>query len=361
MELGGAGRGARYLLMEAAALLEHCFPGAGGHAEQFVALSGKRGLRWILPAHANKITSLLGAWQPYTLKAQINWGVIRAATRGGFLGYLPGAERFVVDISSTDWGGFGWTEDEQPHVLAYVGTTGQHQKLVVTLADPESGEGKMVVKFPLIDTAWLKIVSEYEVLLKLQSEGSNHAPMPLCIDHEKQFSVQHYMPGKPVGIAVGSAHYAFLASLIQSHHVIDLDAVRAQLVERYRTLSETDKVTGEQADQLERVLAKTIWNRSVLAVRLHGDFAPWNLKWQTGGILCAVDWEDSHTFGLPFYDLYFYIMQVKRLLGRDIKVDRGAYINALFDAGYEGDDDMLVMAEQLARVFVAADISREDP
>lgn len=353
MELGGARRGVGYLLMDAGALLEQCFPRVGEHAEQFIALSGKRGLRWILPAQGNKIGSLLGAWRPYTLKAWLSWGVIRAAVRGGFLGQLPGTKRFTADISATDWREYGWPGEKPPLVLVYVGTSGLHQKLVVTLADPESGVGKTVIKFPLVDTAWLKIAHEYETLLELQAESRNNVPLPLHIDREKQFAVQYYMPGKPVGIALGSAHYDFLASLRQCDYRIDLEAVRAQLVERYRTLSEVGKVTSELAGQIEEVLAKINWHGTIPAVRLHGDFAPWNLKRQTDGKIHTVDWEDSQVFGLPFYDLFFYKMQVERLLRRNVRIDRNAYINALFDSGYEGDESTLAAAERAAGVMVA--------
>jgi aminoglycoside phosphotransferase (APT) family kinase protein len=45
-------------------------------------------------------------------------------------------------------------------------------------------------------------------------------------------------------------------------------------------------------------------------VLVHGDFAPWNLKFQEDGQIAAIDWEDAQLKGFPLWDLcHFFLMQ----------------------------------------------------
>jgi len=337
VELDGEGGSLGGLLMEALEYLSRCFPEGEGSPTEYIALSGKRGLRWVLPAASGKVTGLLAAWQPYSIPARVSWGLVRLAIKGGLLSRLPGAECFDADISATDWRVFGWEERVPPAVLMYVGTAGTHRKLVVTLADPRDGTGHLVVKYPLIDTAWEKIEREYASLEEMQDEGRDIAPVPLHIDHERCFTVQTYLEGSPVGVKLTGAHYRFLAGLCQPDITTPLEEVRDQIVSRRLAIEENGGRSTEDIALLDRVLSRRVWSGNVSGVRMHGDFVPWNLKRRADNKIFAVDWEDALPVGLPFYDLYFYEMQVARLLGRNVRVDWNQYADAMSSVGHPID------------------------
>ena len=199
--------------MEELELLRHLLPTEGRCKNTYVALSGKHGLRWILPTKSRKLSGLLASWRPYSIPARAAWGVICFAARGNFLQYLPVAKNFDLDLSAVNWRDYCWTLKEPPTVIAYVGTPGAHRKLIVTLADPHNGAGRLVIKFPLNDTAWPKINREYNVLKELSNECHVAAPLPVKIESKKRYSVQKYLAGRPVGASLTDAHYHFLASL----------------------------------------------------------------------------------------------------------------------------------------------------
>ena len=347
MELGGAGKSAGGLLMEALDLLRYCFPLSGGVADSFVALSGKSGLRWILPAESRKLSSLLAAWQPYSIPTRAGWGLIRLAARGGFLSRLPGTEKLEVDLSATDWRDYGWNRTETPTVIAYVGTPGAHRKLVVTLADPHEGAGHLVVKCPLVDTAWAKIDREYKVLMELRDECQAITPRPLLIDREKRFTVQTYLAGRPVGVRLTDAHYRFLADLYQPDTMICLEEVREQIISIRCSLTERDRMQSKSLSHLESLLNKKYWKGKIPGVRVHGDFAPWNLKWSGKSTIRAVDWEDAQAVGLPFYDLQFYKFRINMLLKYNTDIRLNKYINNLATKGCKFSHEMVDFLIQL--------------
>lgn len=326
MELGGSGRSVGGILMEALELLQRCLTIGGGSVESYVALSGKRGLRWILPEEAGRLTGLLAAWQPYSIPAKAGWGLIRLAAKGGFLSRLPNVKNFEADLSSTDWRDFGWSQTEPPTVIAYVGTPGAHRKLVVILADPRDGTGRLVVKCPLVDTAWPQITHEFFTLKSLREEKRNIAPMALYINNEKRFTVQSYMLCFPTCLNICKEHYNFLEGLVQADRNILSQDIHTNLIEERQQLINNREILPKIKELTGKLLADSIWKGSIPAVRVHGDFVPWNIKKNNDGTLCALDWEYSEPIGLPYYDLSYYQTQVAHNLRRRIKIEWDTFI-----------------------------------
>ena len=48
----------------------------------------------------------------------------------------------------------------------------------------------------------------------------------------------------------------------------------------------------------------------------HGDFAPWNIYYDSSGIMTAIDWEYGTIVGFPYLDQAFFILQVTLLMNR---------------------------------------------
>lgn len=312
--------------MEPLELLRQCLPIDEGGAESYVGLSGKSGLRWILPENAGSLSGLLVAWQPYSIPAKAGWGLIRMAAKGGFLSHLPGVTNFKTGLSSADWHDFGWSQTEPPAVIAYAGTPGTHRKLVVILADPRDGTGRLVVKCPLVDTAWPQITHEFSTLKSLREEKRNIAPIALGINHEKRFTVQSYMHCSSTRINICKEHYTFLEGLVQTDNNIFAEDIHTTLIEERKKLINNFEILPETKQLTGKLLAESIWKGIIPAVRVHGDFAPWNIKKRNDGSLCALDWENSEPIGLPYYDLSYYQIQVAHNLRRRIRIKWDTFI-----------------------------------
>lgn len=341
--------------MEALEALRQCFPERGGMPVSYVAISGRRGLRWILPARSQRITGLMAGWRPYSFSAQLGWGLLRLAAKGGLLPNLPGSQQFKVDIPNETWRDFGWEDKNPPTILAYVGTPGPHQKIVIMLADPLSGMGRLVVKCPFVQTAWLKIASEYNVLSTLNGGNQVLAPSPVHIDHVKQFSVQTHLGGSPVSLKLTDDHYHFLARLGQPEVSIALEKIRDQITSRRVALKESGCLSPEDDATLEKLLKNTLWDGQVPSVIQHGDFTPWNLKRHIGGYIFGIDWEDARRIGLPFYDLHYYKMQVELLTGKRQKISEDRYLCSLLEAGYSARHRTLAATDRAAQCLALMD------
>jgi hypothetical protein len=145
----------------------------------------------------------------------------------------------------------------------------------------------------------------------------------LLIDSSASFATQSYLHGAPEGIEIGERHLRFLGCLVHAERRLDLEAVRADLLvlrdERAEFLSRDARTT------IDGSLQRRGWTGSVPATRLHGDFAPWNLKLRSDGTLGAVDWEHSVPDDLPYLDLHQFRRQVMESLGRPCAVPWKAY------------------------------------
>ena len=355
MELGCASRSTGGVLMEALEVLRQCFPESGGTPVTYVAVAGRRGLRWILPAQSQRITGLMAAWRPYSFPARLGWGLMRLAAKGGLLPRLPGKKLFEADISNERWKDFGWEKEKPPIVVIYVGTPGPHQKLVITLADPLSGDGCLVVKYPLVQTAWPKIANEYDKLVELRDVCSRLTPCPIHIDYIKRFSVQTYIPGRPVSINLTDHHYHFLAQLSRSEASISLKEVRDEITARRVALMETGQLLDKDRVTLEELIRGSSWDAYVSSVITHGDFAPWNLKQHFSGEFFCVDWEDAQLVGLPFYDLHYYRAKVELLTGRKVKIAKKVYLSWLSRMGYNANLKTLYAADRAAQCIALMD------
>ena len=341
--------------MEGLELLSRCLSTNGKNSSvnsvAYVALAGRDSIRWILPKQSTVLAGLLSSWQPYSTTAKLGWKLVHTAASWNSLSYLPNTEIFSFDISDIDWCDYGWESKGPPIFIAYVGTPGTHHKLVIVLADAHKGIGCLVIKYPLVSTAWPKIMAEYNALKDLRYEGVASVPKPVVINHVKRFSVQSYLDGSPLSSAkLTTAHYKFLAGLCKSGTSVSLESFRTHGISRLNQLGESGRITCDEFAHFKKTFASNEWHGEVPGVRVHGDFAPWNLKYcdKTQNTICAVDWEDSQATGLPFYDLYFYKFQVEKLIGKRVTIDSKMYINALLQNGYELNPGLIEKAEYVA-------------
>lgn len=275
--------------------------------ERFYVISSEKGPRWIVPCNSAYGLPVLRQWRPYGAASSAKWTVLKWAYGLGQLHRLPNVTPIgIAGANSQDWLHLGYQAASDLVPVVYVGTTGSTQKAVVTLLDKRNQEILGVAKLPLGAMAATNILSEADVLTELASELPGLAPECLFSDSKKGVMVQQVLLGTPVKRDLTLAHIQWLSGLHQGPETTTIRAQAAALtqrLERASGLSESNRTT------MQKVLKRLTDSEPLPNTWIHGDFAPWNLKWQTGssrGSLVAVDWEDAKPDGLPLYDLLHY-------------------------------------------------------
>lgn len=302
---------------------------ARGGPDRMIAISSSEGLRWILPANLGPAYALLSEWQPYRRGSRLLWLAVLAASRLGLLRVLPGVARFDADLAAIDWAAFGWHGATPPKAIIYVGTPHLQQKLVATLIDPTGAEPPLVVKRALTDEARNSLRREYETLVAIGTTYRGLAPEPLRSAPDFSFTVQSYLPGRAAPARLTPAHIDFLSALAEPHARLELPAVRCDLAEKRDRLRAKGLLEDEALARIDALLEQAHWHGTIQAVRVHGDFAPWNLKLGADGAIRAMDWEESRATGLPYEDLAYHVETCARKLKRR---DAPEVLSALGDA-----------------------------
>ncbi|MER3439252.1 MAG: hypothetical protein C4346_17605, partial [Chloroflexota bacterium] len=122
--------------------------------------------------------------------------------------------------------------------------------------------------------------------------------------------VQEAVPGRPVGTRLTAAHQRLLAALASGPaRPAATSALLTELPCRLAALPDKEAPVRPVLSWATRVLQSTMLPRTIL----HGDFAPWNLRWWHG-TLVAFDWEYARCDGVPLLDEVHHTVQVGFLL-----------------------------------------------
>ncbi len=300
--------------------IRRLFPGActvAGRAYEvapegrFWVIPGRRGPRWIVPQNPRHGWPALKDWRPYHPSSRRKWALLTAAYRTGNLGHVPGIEALGV-AGDTEWSRLGWNGAAAPVPAVYIGTPGPARKAVATLVAGDTRTPTSVVKAPLGPRAAGRVLREAEMLERLAVEKPGMAPRIVCADRKRGVTVQEPVVGRLSGRRLSGAHLAWLARL----HGGDGETALTVHVERLQSrLVALDAADREASDQIARTL-DAIADPATLPVGwVHGDFSPWNLKWQGRGRLAAIDWEAARPDGLPLQDLFHFHFVQAFLLG----------------------------------------------
>ena len=103
----------------------------------------------------------------------------------------------------------------------------------------------------------------------------------------------------------------------------------------------------------------SIWDKKIQSVKIHGDFAPWNLKFSSKrNKMIAYDWEMSQESSLPFYDLIFYKFSVQKLLHKKVDINCQEYLSALEKKGFLLEKKFLSELYEVSRILVLIQLSK---
>ncbi|MFQ5958175.1 MAG: phosphotransferase [Alphaproteobacteria bacterium] len=278
---------------------------------RFWVIPGRRGPRWIVPQNPRHGWPALGQWRPYHPLSRQKWALLTTAYRAGSLGRVPGVEAVGV-AGEAEWSRLGWNGGAAPVPAIYIGTPGPARKAVATLVAADTRTPASVVKAPLGPRAAERVLREAEMLERLAVDKPGMAPRIVCVDRSRGVAVQEPVAGRLSGRRLSRAHLGWLDRLRGGGNETSI----AAHVERLRTrLVALDGADGDESRPIATALDAIADRAPLPAGWTHGDFAPWNLKWQGRGKLAAIDWEAARPDGLPLQDLFHFHFVQAYLLG----------------------------------------------
>ncbi|VAX22185.1 hypothetical protein MNBD_NITROSPINAE02-1485 [hydrothermal vent metagenome] len=274
--------------------------------ERYLVIPNNRGPRWIIPKSPRLGLLALTQWNPYFISQRVMWLALIAAYRTNMLGFLPKIISFGASgATRLGWGHLGWSESHAPIPVVIVRTEFDH-KAVATLVDPATQKPRIVAKIPIEGNSARMILNEADTLTQLAEETPGLAPRLIFLDREQSISAQEFVYGRSSNHKLDREHFRLATKLAREGRHIKLSDLVEGLVSR---LNRIDNVDRNSKKLLEKILPKIADQTRIPAVRIHGDFVPWNMHSTKDGGYVILDWEDSVPEGPPFYDLFHFLFK----------------------------------------------------
>lgn|GEM_PF-6943119 len=272
-------------------------------------IPGHGGPRWIVPEDPDLGWPGLAAWRPFGRVSRAKWAAVMATYRARRLGRLPGvaAIGIVPAADGTGWETIGWDEARPPALVVSIGAPGPTRKATAILVSRARRAVVAVAKAPLAPGAAARIRHEAETLDRLARARPGLAPRLLHHDADRGRSLQAALPGSAMGGRLAAPHRAFLAALAPPVATLPRAEFLADLAAR---LAAVETLAPETAARRRAALAALAGPGAVGIGRVHGDFAPWNLRRARDGALAAFDWEFAEPAGLRGHDAAHFIARV---------------------------------------------------
>jgi hypothetical protein len=186
--------------------------------------------------------------------------------------------------------------------VVFVGTPGPAQKFTVQLWDDFQVIGYL--KYGKKPTARARLQKEYAILNSLP-DGLGPRVLLFGEFAEGLALVLAPVPGRSLPARISSLANAdnFIYRLVTAgiHEAANHPWIR-HMLERHNSL--IDPWVDAFKDAYLPVVIQ------------HGDFAPWNIYYDSSGIMTAIDWEYGTIVGFPYLDRAFFILQVTLLMNR---------------------------------------------
>ncbi|MDS4027983.1 MAG: phosphotransferase [Candidatus Contendobacter sp.] len=315
---------------------------------RFLAISVAGRLRWVAPYSCKLGLPTLRQWTPYGSLSWIKWKILLKLYRVGLLGYLPGVQSFGISgLHSAVWSHLNWNYSTPPAILIYIGTPSVTSKAVVTLAYQDTGYPTTIIKIPLGLKAIVSIAQEARALRSLENHKYKLAPKLLYHDTNLGFSLQEAINGSFVTIRLTEHHYNFLGKLINWTSFSTLAEFAVLLLNR---LDQLNSMPSAEYFILNCALQKIKDNTPIATGWLHGDFAPWNLKWDESKKLMAVDWEFAEPYAPVGIDLIHYLCRVNGIMG--YSVDKAKLFQSnIIDSIKEINSGLFPLHEEFLKQF----------
>lgn len=275
---------------------------------RFRIIPGHGGPRWIVPEDPDLGWPGLAAWRPFGRVSRAKWAAVMGAYRARRLGRLPGVA--AIGIAPGDdaaWNAIGWGEARSPALVVSIGAPGPTRKATAILVSRARRAAAAVAKAPLAPGAAARIGHEAETLARLARDRPGLAPRLLHFDAGRGRSLQEPLPGAATGGRLAAPHRAFLAALAPPAATLPRAEFTARLAAR---LDAVATLAPETAVRLRAALDALAGPGEIEIGRVHGDFAPWNLRRARDGALAAFDWEFAEAQGPRGHDAAHFVARV---------------------------------------------------
>ena len=321
----------------------------------FYIINDKNGIRWLIENETSLI-SILNQWKPYKNLSYFFWKLIILLFWFKALSIIPiSKKKFLMVSKNLILKKNNNLSINNFSFVCYVGRRNKdYQKSTIFVFDKINKKCIFIIKKAITQKSWEYVLYEYQILKKLEREKNQFSPRIYNIDYKNCCFSQEYVYGKPSPINLNFYHYQLLGSLLNRDKFIDFNKFKQEIVEfRLENKNSNNKELYYLINDIKKSLNFSIWKKKVNSVRIHGDLAPWNLKFSINkDKMIAYDWEESVDSHLPFYDLIFYKKTVRKLLGKNIKIDIQQYISALKEKGFILEDKSIHELYTIAKIFV---------
>ena len=170
------------------------------------------------------------------------------------------------------------------------------------LSMPIAGGARRSSRFPLHPELKGAIVREADVLTELTGESIRFSAIAALRSrarhrHAAVYPWKFRKPASPSGILRTPAFFGLVGRTYK--HL----PARGQLAGKLLPLLGQDV----DFDLLESALEECCDAYSLPSCRVHGDFAPWNIRRRSRGAAALIDWEESQDVGLPLQDPFHFL------------------------------------------------------
>lgn len=288
---------------------------ASNEQRHFFTVPGQGNLRWIIPDDPRLGIPVLSQWRPYKPWSCIKWKFILLLYSARLLKKLPGIGTLKLNPDKICIHNDKSRQKMVP--VVYVGTPGPHQKIVATFMNPVSAMPVNVMKLALKKTARENIIREAEMLKKMAVLNHPGIPKLISIENKGAKTVQTVINGYLTSRKLTNAHIDWLLKLPRFETTTTIDEQK-QIIQELITINRHSHLSEMERTSVIRAAATLQGKKPIPYLIIHGDFAPWNLKWLAKDKITAIDWEDSHEDGLPLWDLsHFFCIQSHLFGGPD--------------------------------------------
>lgn len=257
--------------------------------------------RWIIIGSPRKALPVLRSWAPWKTASRIRWNAVRLSAALNTLSAMPRVANSSERVDLSYWRSRFDRFPAEWNAVIHVGNPSHTRKAILFLID----KGERVVcagKIPISPQSAEAILHEGAMLELLA--GSAYLPDVLFVDRVRGVVAQSWLEGSPVSRGFTQAHLDLVSSLATSGRSVRVSDSLAQM-----SIDLEDVDFPFDRSVVARALEMLGNDFPLNPFVVHGDFAPWNLKWIRPGRLGLLDWEWAVPHGLPWQDIcrFFYL------------------------------------------------------
>lgn len=300
--------------------------------DRYFLLPNSNDPRWMIPDSSTKVISkTLDLYQPYKWKARLGKLFTIVGFKSTIIRELWNWERVWIALRNPDAIPNIKSElskhfnEEDIFLSISSGTLSPHRKITMQVMDAQ-GTILGLVKIGMTEVAKKQIEREAHILNDIKSLNLRAVIVPNVLEEWNRNDFKYLLMSScgekftSGPIKIGSTHRDFLKEIYQKTLEYYTFEAHPAWVNLARNIKKIDwEGLGEYESVLKNSLnhiKTTFENERVPAIRVHGDFAPWNTK-VFGNLLFLFDWEYSESSGIPFYDLIHWHFQTMSLVKRN--------------------------------------------